>query len=191
MKKRHTMKKSTLLFWFIAASVAYVVYLRFAGSINVSVPASSVAQSVLPQAPAGQIVDTSSQAQVTSGEPPQNSSQTSATPTQSAPTAQPVSKSKSAGMYTDGTYTGNSADAYYGTVQVQVVVKSGALASVNFLQYPKDRRTSQSISDRAMPILESEAIQAQSANVNIVSGATDTSFAFQQSLASALSQAKS
>ena len=133
------MKKSTLLFWFIAASVAYVVYLRFAGSINVSVPASSVAQSVLPQAPAGQIVDTSSQAQVTSGEPPQNSSQTSATPTQSAPTAQPVSKSKSAGMYTDGTYTGNSADAYYGTVQVQVVVKSGALASVNFLQYPKDR----------------------------------------------------
>ena len=185
------MKKSALSFLFIAATVAYVVYLRLTGSINVSVPASSVAQSVLPQAPAGQIVDTSSQVQATSGEPPQNSGQASATTNQSAPVVQSPAKPKSAGMYTDGTYTGNSADAYYGTVQVQAVVKNGALASVNFLQYPKDRRTSQSISDRAMPILESEAIQSQSANVNIVSGATDTSSAFQQSLASALSQAKS
>jgi uncharacterized protein with FMN-binding domain len=42
-----------------------------------------------------------------------------------------------------------------------------------------------------MPYLKQEAIAAQSANVNIISGATDSSYAFRQSLASALAQAKS
>jgi len=60
---------------------------------------------------------------------------------------------------------------------------------VQFLQYPSDRNTSIRINSRAMPILKQEAISAQNANVNIVSGATDSSQAFQQSLASALSQA--
>lgn len=85
--------------------------------------------------------------------------------------------------------TGSSADAYYGTVQVQAVVQGGKLVTVNFLQYPSDRRTSQYINGAAMPMLQSEAIQAQSANVSGVSGATDTSQAFIQSLGSALAQA--
>ena len=93
-------------------------------------------------------------------------------------------------MYADGSYTGSVADAYYGSVQVQVIVQSGKVATVNFLQYPSDRSTSRYINGQAMPILQSEAIQAQSANVDIVSGATDTSMAFQQSLANALAQAK-
>ncbi len=97
---------------------------------------------------------------------------------------------KPKGQYADGTYTGAAADAYYGTVQVQAVVQDGALASVTFLQYPSDRRTSQQINSRAMPILKSEAIQAQSANVSGVSGATHTSEAFIQSLGDALAQAK-
>ena len=97
---------------------------------------------------------------------------------------------KPTGQYTDGTYTGNAENALYGMVQVQAVIQDGKLAGVNFLQYPSDRKTSQSISNRAMPILKSEAIQAQSANVSIVSGATEISSAFQQSLASALTQAK-
>jgi uncharacterized protein with FMN-binding domain len=49
------------------------------------------------------------------------------------------------------------------------------------------REISNSIAD---PELTSEAVQAQSANVDIVSGATDTSLAFIQSLTNALSQAK-
>ncbi len=61
---------------------------------------------------------------------------------------------------------------------------------MQFLQYPDTHSTSVYINQQAMPYLQQEAIQAQSANVNIVSGATDTSIAFQQSLASALAQAK-
>jgi uncharacterized protein with FMN-binding domain len=93
------------------------------------------------------------------------------------------------GQYRDGTYTGSPADAYYGTVQVQVTVAGGKIADVTFLNYPQDRGTSRSINSYAMPQLTQEAIQAQSANVNGVSGASDTSAAFRQSLSSALQQA--
>ena len=92
--------------------------------------------------------------------------------------------------YKDGTYTGPTTDAYYGSVQVQVTVSGGKIADVAFLQYPSDRSTSQSINGQAMPYLKQEALAAQSANVNIISGATDTSQAFQQSLAAALAQAQ-
>ena len=93
------------------------------------------------------------------------------------------------GQYRNGTYTGVSANAYYGNVQVQVTIANGEIADVTFLDYPQDRGTSRSINSYAMPQLTQEAIAAQSANVNGVSGASDTSAAFQQSLASALGQA--
>lgn len=93
------------------------------------------------------------------------------------------------GKYKNGTYTGTIADAYYGFVQVQAIVSGGQITDVRFLQYPNDNGTSRSINSQAMPYLIQEAIQAQSANVNTVSGASATSGAFQQSLQSALAQA--
>lgn len=93
------------------------------------------------------------------------------------------------GTYKNGTYTGSVADAFYGSVQVQATISGGQLTNVTFLQFPSDRRNSQMINNQAMPMLSSEAIQAQSANVNVVSGATDTSMAFMQSLSSALQSA--
>lgn len=92
--------------------------------------------------------------------------------------------------YKDGTYTGSVADAYYGNIQVQVSVSGGKLTDVQFLQHPNDNPTSSFINSQAMPILRSEALQAQSATVQGVSGASDSSAAFQQSLASALQQAQ-
>ena len=97
---------------------------------------------------------------------------------------------KPAGLYADGSYTGSPADAYYGTVQVLVVVLGGKMTDVQFLQHPDHRSNSIRINSEAMPILTQEAVQAQSANVDGVSGATFTSGAFQQSLASALALAK-
>ena len=92
--------------------------------------------------------------------------------------------------FKDGTYTGSAADAFYGTIQVQTVIAGGKITDVQFLQYPSDRSRSVAINTFAMPSLKQEAISAQSANVDIVSGATDSSNAFIQSLSSALSQAK-
>ncbi len=114
---------------------------------------------------------------------------TSAPVSASTPTPAPT-KPVNNGQYKDGSYTGPAADAFYGNIQVQAVISGGKITAVNFLQYPNDRETSIMINTQAMPYLQQEAIQAQSGNVNIVSGATDTSRAFIESLNSALTQAK-
>ena len=93
-------------------------------------------------------------------------------------------------MYKDGTYTGNVANAFYGSLQVAAVIQNGQLADIQFLEYPSDNGHSMQVSRNALPILKQEAIQSQSANVNIVSGATQTSGAFQESLTNALAQAQ-
>jgi uncharacterized protein with FMN-binding domain len=59
------------------------------------------------------------------------------------------------------------------------------------LQYPADRSTSRYINAQALPVLDSEVVSAQSALVDIVSGATLTSDAYLRSLNSALRQAGS
>ncbi len=101
------------------------------------------------------------------------------------------STSRSPGTaYKDGSYVGDAVDAYYGNVQVKAIVTGGRVADVQFLQYPNDRQNSVYINSQAMPYLTREAISAQSAQVDIVSGATDTSIAFERSLSLALSQAQ-
>ncbi len=93
--------------------------------------------------------------------------------------------------YKDGEYTGRVTDAFYGNIQVKTVVSGGQITDIQFLDYPSDRRTSIEINRQAMPLLKQETIQAQSANVDGVSGATQTSRAYIQSLKSALIQAQS
>lgn len=119
----------------------------------------------------------------------QQSSGSSSTP---APASSSGSSSTTptTGGYKNGTYVGSVQDAFYGNIQVQAVISNGKITAVNFLQFPNDNRTSQNVNSQADPILAQEAIQAQSANVNIVSGASQSSQAFQASLADALAQAK-
>lgn len=105
-------------------------------------------------------------------------------------TPPPITKPKNTGLYKDGTYIGDTVDAFYGNVQVSISVSGGRLSSISFLDYPQDRSTSLQKSNFAMPILKSEAIKSQNANVNTVSGVTYTSEAFIESLSSALKQAK-
>lgn len=94
------------------------------------------------------------------------------------------------GQFKDGTYTGPVTDAIYGQLQIIAVVQNGQLTDVQFPVYPNNAGHSMQISQNALPILKQEAIAAQGANVNVVSGATQTSEAFQQSLAAALVMAK-
>lgn len=89
----------------------------------------------------------------------------------------------------DGTFDGPAVDAFYGLVQIEANVQNGKLASIRVLQFPSDRRTSIMINRQALPVLRLEAVAAQSADVDIVSGATLTSEAFIESLGAALKQA--
>jgi uncharacterized protein with FMN-binding domain len=72
---------------------------------------------------------------------------------------------------------------------VQVTVANGKITAVQVLQYPADNPRSSSINQGTLPTLVSETLQAQSASINSVSGATYTSQGFVQSLQSALVQA--
>ncbi len=90
----------------------------------------------------------------------------------------------------DGTYRGPVVNAYYGLMQIEAVVRNGRLATIHVLRYPNDRRTSIYINHQALPMLRDEVISAQSARVDVVSGATLSSHAFIQSLGGALRKAR-
>lgn len=104
------------------------------------------------------------------------------------PTPAPVKQNT--GKYKNGTYNGSVVDAYYGYVQVQIVVSDGLIADVNILESPSERSKSIGINNRAMPILIQETIAAQSANIDGVSGASYSSPAYAESLSYAIDQAK-
>jgi len=89
----------------------------------------------------------------------------------------------------DGTYVGEPFTFRFGTVQVQAVISGGQITDIQ-VQYPNEDRRSQQINARAVPQLVDEALTAQSANVQMVSGATYTSQGFMTSLQSALNQAQ-
>ena len=107
-----------------------------------------------------------------------------AAPTDPAATATPAGGGTSAGKTVDGPVV----PTRYGDIQVEVVVASGKLTDVVALQLPTGRRSGQ-ISSYAEPILHQEALKAQNANIDLVSGATYTSDAYSQSLQAALNQA--
>jgi uncharacterized protein with FMN-binding domain len=93
-------------------------------------------------------------------------------------------------QYKDGEFTGDPSEILWGNVQVKAVIQDGKIADVQFLQVPFDRVRSVEISDFVKPLLKSEAIKAQSAQVDLVSSATMTSLGFRDTLASALAKAK-
>jgi uncharacterized protein with FMN-binding domain len=108
----------------------------------------------------------------------------------STPAPNATSSSGTSGGTTTGTktVTGTLIETRYGPVQVQVTVTNGKIATVTATQLPSGGRSG-NISSYAAPILSGEAMTAQSAQINLVSGATYTSSAYEQSLQAALDQA--
>ena len=88
-----------------------------------------------------------------------------------------------------GTFTGNAAQTAYGPVQVQVTVSNGKITRVSAPVYPTNSFRDQSINSQAIPLLIQETLQAQSANIQGVGGASYTSQGFYDSLLSALKKA--
>ena len=99
------------------------------------------------------------------------------------------SPSPSGSAVLNGTFTGADFPNRFGDVQVRVVISNKHITDVQAVRLPTDRAQSAYISQQAGPWLRSEALQAQSANIDIISGATYTSQSYVQSLESALKQA--
>jgi len=90
------------------------------------------------------------------------------------------------GAGVSGTATGDSIATRYGNAQVRVTVKDGKIVQIDALQLQANDPRSVQISSTAAPILQQEALAAQTAGVDAVSGATYTSASYTQSLQSAL-----
>jgi uncharacterized protein with FMN-binding domain len=90
---------------------------------------------------------------------------------------------------TTRTATGSSVNYTYGALSVSVTATGRKLTSVGIASLDDGGNfRSQSIDQQSIPLLEQEALQAQSANIQGVSGASYTSAGFEQSLQSALNQ---
>jgi len=110
-----------------------------------------------------------------------------AAPTDPSATATPAGGGGGSGSAAT-TIDGPVISTRFGQIQVEVVVSGGKLTDVVALQLPTGRRSG-SISNYAEPVLHQEALQAQSAKIDTVSGATYTSDAYAKSLQAALDQA--
>jgi uncharacterized protein with FMN-binding domain len=123
------------------------------------------------------------------------SNSTSAEPSSSNSTTNSVAGDKTSttaqGNYKDGTYTGSAADTPYGAVQVAAVVSGGKITNINFIKMPHDEGRSVEITNMSEPMLKQTALDKQDAqNIDFVSGATSTSYGYQESLQAALDKAK-
>ncbi len=88
-----------------------------------------------------------------------------------------------------GTFDGAVAQTRWGPVQVRIVVQAGKITSAQTLQEPNGNRNDQIINSYALPVLNNEVVQRQSAKIDLVSGATVTSSGYAKSLQSAIDQA--
>ncbi|MEV5844449.1 FMN-binding protein [Streptomyces sp. NPDC051985] len=103
--------------------------------------------------------------------------------------AAPEASSSTGGSTGTKTVTGDTVQTRWGPVQVKVTIKSGKITDVTAVQYPTENPRDQQINSYAVPQLRSEALAAQSADIDTVSGATYTSDGYKQSLQSALDSA--
>jgi uncharacterized protein with FMN-binding domain len=110
------------------------------------------------------------------------------------PTASPVASATPAPTGTPDptaaalTATGSAYEFRWGIVQVVVTVEGDQIVDVQAVQLPEGDRRSASISQQVEPILRESALAADSADFDVISGATYTSLAYAYSLQSALDQ---
>jgi uncharacterized protein with FMN-binding domain len=121
---------------------------------------------------------------------PSTPAPSTAGPSSAAPSAAtPSSAAPSAGSAAAKTVTGDSADTRWGPVQVRITVQSRKVTAVKVVDYPTGSGRDREINAYALPILVKETLSAQSADIDMVSGATVTSDGYVRSLQSALDQA--
>jgi len=155
-----------------------------ANPATTSTAAATTNTPVQPPATKSSASKTSSSTSSSSNTSTQNSTTTTAESPAATPT--PVQKQSSG---SSGTYKGETIQTRWGPVQVQVTLSNGKITDISTLQYPNGDRRSQMISSQVIPWLQQEALQAQSANISGIGGATYTSGGFINSLASALQKA--
>lgn len=130
---------------------------------------------------------------ISSGSGSTDSGSAGSSPAPSAPSASPAPASPAPASSGGATrkVSGDTVNTRYGPVQVQVTLAGSRITTVDVVKYPTQDRRDREINSSALPMLNQEAISAQSAQIDVVSGATYTSDGYVRSLQSALDRAKS
>ena len=152
---------------------------------DIGAPASTTTtattQSATPDANAA--APTASAKASTKSSPNSTATTQTQTPAANTPAPAPVQTTKSV----SGTFTGDSVDVKYGFVQVKITVVNSKITEAQAVQAPSGKNDSWT--QRAVPILRQQTLEAQSANITGASGASYTSYGWYTSLASALAKA--
>jgi uncharacterized protein with FMN-binding domain len=194
--------------WFLATAVSLVLLFSYhtstsgpAGAHDVAgiAPAGVVAESPAPliassapaptaaaKAPSAAAAAPSASAAVAPTAAPRVAATPAAPKRKPKPSPSPSPRKTTA---TTRTINGAAADTRYGPVQVQIKVSGNRIVSSDAIVYPTNERRDREINDYAVPQLNDETVQAQSANIDTVSGATYTSDGYRQSLQSAIDAA--
>ncbi len=183
-----TFKQAVLSSFVILTFAAYTLHEHLSGATDAPVVAAQPTVVAAAPQPARTVPDSSSGS--SRSDPAQAAPQRSSPSPTPRPAPSATATRIPGSQFRDGDFVGTASDAFWGDVQVKATIRGGKVSDVQFMLYPSDRRTSQRINEFAMPILKTEALQKQSASVDIISGATLTSEAFMRSLQSALSKAK-
>ena len=168
------MKK--IVYGILATLSGLVLLFSYRTSLGEAVPTD-----VQPAQAAPSVATPHSAATPSASTTPTASASASASPSGAAPAA-------TSGL-TDGTFTGSATNTRYGPVQVQITVTGGKIVDVQAVEYPTDNSRDRQINERAIPQLVSETLNAQSADIHLVSGATYTTQGYRDSLQSAIDQA--
>lgn len=172
--------RGTIIFVGGIAAIAATAATRFAGVEGAVAPAlagSGAAAAHTSTSGTGSAAAGTSTSTGTSS----SSSSGSANPA-ATPAAQPAAKGGTV------TVVGSTVQTPYGPVQLSVTFNGSKIADVKALQYPNWHGYSVQLNQYAIPQLNQQAVAANSANINGVSGATFTSQAYMQSLQSAIDQ---
>ncbi|GAA2160143.1 FMN-binding protein [Pedococcus bigeumensis] len=175
------MRRITL--WALSTLTTLVLLFSYHTSTGGSSTALAAGSSVQAPAAAGTGSATSSSGTTDSGTTDSGSSSSGSSSSGTADSG------TSSGSTASKTYDGDTVQTRWGPVQVRITVAGGKITASEAVVYPNGNREDEQINSFALPVLNQEVVSAQSANIDMVSGATVTSEGYLTSLQSAIDQA--
>ena len=199
------MKRIVLTFMSTLSALVLLFGYHTSTSSKMSAASETVIVAPAPATTTGAAAGSGAQASAAATAPPvagsstTTSASTAATPSPAA-TAAPSSAAGSSAAATAGssstaaaaatsTVTGDEVQTRWGPVQVQLTLQGSTITAVDVVEYPTGNNKDRQINARAVPVLVSETLNAQNAQIDMVSGATVTSDGYVSSLQSALDKA--
>ncbi|MFC8732764.1 FMN-binding protein [Luteimicrobium sp. NPDC057192] len=178
-----------IVLWSLSTLTVLVLLLSYHTSTSSRVPLGSESSVVAQAGTAGSGSSGSSGSSGAAGSDSSGSGSSDSSGSDSSGSGSGSSGSSGSSSSASKTVDGDTAQTQWGPVQVSVTVAGGNVTEVTVLQQPNGNGRDQQINSYALPILRQEALSAQSANIDMVSGATVTSQGYVSSLQSALDKA--